>query len=84
MSETDRPERVPESELRIEFAKRTDRKGKDYFLAKTKLPLNLDLTNTAFFFWIDDKGGPSMTVRIGKEHDRSDVADDEQLYGRKG
>ena len=65
MAAEERPERIIQSELRIEFAKRVDREGKTYYLAKPRLPISVDLSNAALFFWIDD--GPSMTVRIERE-----------------
>ena len=58
-----RPERLPRSELRLEFVERTDRSGKKYFLAKTFLKMTIDLDGTAFFLWPGDNWkDPSMTV----------------------
>jgi len=63
MPEDSRSEKVPRSELRIEFAKRINKGGKTYYLAKTFLPLTMDLENTAFFFWPGENWkDPSMTI----------------------
>jgi len=80
-NDQDRPERIPRSEIRLEFVERKDRDGKKYYLAKTFLPATIDLRNTAFFIWPGDCWkDPSMTIvpiRPGRnEKVTEDEADD--------
>lgn len=54
------------SELRIEFSEREGSDGRKYFLAKPRLPVTLDLRDTALFLWVDKDGNMSMTFRVAR------------------
>ena len=73
-----RPERIPRSELRIEFAERIDRDGKKYYLAKTYLPMTIDLRNTAFFIWPGETWKETSMTVVPIKPGRNEKAEDEE------
>jgi hypothetical protein len=78
-----RPEKMPRSELRIEFAERKDREGNKYYLAKTELPMTISLEDTAFFLWPGDAWKePSMTVVFNKPKKGSQEPEEEEGEGK--